>query len=75
MIERGESFTKVEGVAASAAADASALAAAAVGPLVAAKRMLEDFVALKAGDAVAQSGADSLTGQAVVQLAAARDRV
>jgi trans-2-enoyl-CoA reductase len=62
-------------VAASAAADASALAAAAVGPLVAAKRMLEDFVALKAGDAVAQSGADSLTGQAVVQLAAARDRV
>jgi len=72
VIERGESFTKVEGVEAAARADASALAAAAVGPLVAAKRMLEDFVSLKAGDAVAQSGADSLTGQAVVQLAAAR---
>jgi trans-2-enoyl-CoA reductase len=70
----GELFTKVDGVDAKAGGDAALLAAASVAPLVTAKHLLGDFAAggLKAGDALVQSGADGLVGQAVVQLAAAK---
>eukprot|EP00252_Welwitschia_mirabilis_P009742 TRINITY_DN2257_c0_g1_i1.p1 TRINITY_DN2257_c0_g1~~TRINITY_DN2257_c0_g1_i1.p1 ORF type:complete len:375 (-),score=80.06 TRINITY_DN2257_c0_g1_i1:115-1239(-) len=36
-------------------------------------RMLEDFVPLKAGDAVVQNGATSIVGQCIIQIARLRD--
>ena len=72
VIASGDSFTKVDGIDASSSTssnnDAVALGAAAVSPILSAKHLL-DFVSLKSGDTIVQSGADSLVGQAVVQLA------
>jgi mitochondrial enoyl-[acyl-carrier protein] reductase / trans-2-enoyl-CoA reductase len=69
VIASGDSFTKVEGIDSSNTNnDAVALGASAVSPIVSAKLLL-DYVTTKSGDSIVQSGADSLIGQAIVQLA------
>lgn len=70
VIAPGEAWAAVAGVDVSKT-DIEPLAAA-VAPVLAAKRMLEGFVKLNKGDVVVQNNGASTVAQAVVQLAAAK---